>query len=124
MMTSGGGVSINDALGAERKRARCRRISETSDVALAIVFVCREGRRPGPVWTGRVCQQWRADAVEAFEDQWSAAARTAGTVVFAGRSDGTVHASSSRSGSTSFSDSRIAARTSSRSMFERRLRKS
>jgi hypothetical protein len=56
VMTSGGGVSINDALGAERER--CRRLSETSDVALAIVFVCREGRRRGPVLTGRVCQ-WR-----------------------------------------------------------------
>jgi hypothetical protein len=56
MMTSGGGVSMKDVLGAERERARCRRISETSDVALAIVFVCREGRRPGPVRTGRVCQ--------------------------------------------------------------------
>ena len=82
MMTSGGGVSIKDVLGAERER--CRRLSETSDVALAIVFVCREGRRPGPVRTGGVCQRWRADAVEAFEDQWPAAGRTAGTVVFAG----------------------------------------
>jgi hypothetical protein len=87
VMTSGGGVSINDALGAERER--CRRLSETSDVALAIVFVCREGRRPGSVRTGRVCQWWRADAVEAFEDQWSAAVRTAGTVVFAGVRRGT-----------------------------------
>jgi hypothetical protein len=83
MMTSGGGVSIKDALGAERERARCRRLSETSDVALAIVFVCREGRRPGPVRTGRVWQRWRADAVEAIKDQWSAAVRTEGTVVFA-----------------------------------------
>jgi hypothetical protein len=68
MMTSGGGVSINDALGAERERPRCRRLSETSDVAVANVFRPREGRRPGPVRTGRVCQRWRADAVEAFED--------------------------------------------------------
>ena len=84
MMTSGGGVSIKDALGAERKRARCRRLSETSGVVLANVFRRRDGRRPAPVRTGRVCQRWRADAVEALEDQWSAAGRTAGTVVFAG----------------------------------------
>jgi hypothetical protein len=82
LMTSGGGVSINDALGAERER--CRRLPETSDVALAIVFVCREDRRRGPVRTGRVCQWWGADAVEAFKDQWPAADRTAGIVVFAG----------------------------------------
>ena len=84
VVTSGGGVSINDALGAERKRARCRRLSETSDVALADVFRRRDGRRPGPVQTRRVRQWWRADAVEAFEDQWPAAVRTAGPVVFAG----------------------------------------
>ena len=82
MMTSSGGVSINDALGAERER--CRRISETSDVALANVFRRRDAKRPGPVRTGRVCQWWRADAVEAFEYQWPTAGRTAGTVVFAG----------------------------------------
>jgi hypothetical protein len=66
VMTSGGGVSINDALGAERER--CRRLSETSDVVLANVFRRRDGRRPGPVLTGGVCQRWWADAVEAFED--------------------------------------------------------
>ena len=109
-MTSGGGSPMKDALGAERERARCRRLSETSDVALANVFRRRDARRTGPVLTGRVCQRSavsgqrsavsgqrsavsgqrrRPDAMEAFEDQWSAAVRTTGTVVFAGVQRGT-----------------------------------
>ena len=77
VMSSGVGVSMKDALGAERERARCRRLSETSDVVLANVFRRRDGRRHGPVRTGGVCQQGGPDNPERLSERVS----TRGTVL-------------------------------------------